>query len=744
MNAPSGPHSLSTARRAKRLERSCLLCHRRKVRCDKRSPCSNCVRANILCCYPSADEPIRRPRKTTISDVAERLGRLERTLVAITAADSSPERASDRLIGRGRSDSPGVDGDDQSREDATSAAAELLVRTGASSRYVNELILSRILEEEDEIQSDLGAGADESDTEDSSRKSAPVEPLGLLGITFGDSPVPTTSRPLHPPKWQALQLWQVFLNNFESISKTLHVPTAQILVFQALDNPNDASGDANCLLFAVYFAAVTSLTGDEVEKLLDYDKRTALNAFKHGLEWSLVQSNFLEQPTVTSIQALMIFLTAMRVHNTGRSTWILAGMLIRAAQSIGLHRNGVHLNLTPFETEMRRRLWCRILCHDHRASEDYGISVSTPAFSARMTTPPLNVDDSQLYPDMTVMPESREGWTEMSFSLITLDLSLTHDRLQRCLAASLAAGTAPSEAARRELVEGMKARVEGSFLRHYNPVIPAQRAQTVISRVIMGKLDFSSQLQWLSVADGIEDSLSHAHPPRNGGDSNNPSQQPSTPSLHARRRLSRLKPSDQILSQACDLLEQAALICTDDLLRSYRWIFGAFPQYHTLLYVLWYLCTVPNPTGPAIERAWAAVSASLQTEFVGADFHASLPGSKWAVLEMLRKRALRRRREATAGAGANGSGGDGGGGRMRGVEECPRMTTGEMDVSEDSGTAVAEGEEEYEEEGDPSPNEALARGMGWSMGDSNAFDWDALAENVGFPGYDMTSFLEGT
>lgn len=41
--------------------RSCVICRRRKVRCDKLSPsCTNCRRAKIACVYPSTERP--RPK----------------------------------------------------------------------------------------------------------------------------------------------------------------------------------------------------------------------------------------------------------------------------------------------------------------------------------------------------------------------------------------------------------------------------------------------------------------------------------------------------------------------------------------------------------------------------------------------------------------------------------------------------------------------------------------------------------
>jgi hypothetical protein len=43
--------------------RSCAVCRTRKVRCDKKSPCSNCRRANIPCVLPTVDKLPRWARQ---------------------------------------------------------------------------------------------------------------------------------------------------------------------------------------------------------------------------------------------------------------------------------------------------------------------------------------------------------------------------------------------------------------------------------------------------------------------------------------------------------------------------------------------------------------------------------------------------------------------------------------------------------------------------------------------------------
>jgi hypothetical protein len=138
--------SAGVVRRPKKVERSCILCHRRKIRCDKRSPCATCTRTGVLCCYPAAaEQPVRRPRKTTIADVAERLGQLERTLVAIssTGSDSPAQNSAHSPVDHGQHQLK----DDGGEAENASVAEEFLLHNGDTSRYMNEILISRVLEE---------------------------------------------------------------------------------------------------------------------------------------------------------------------------------------------------------------------------------------------------------------------------------------------------------------------------------------------------------------------------------------------------------------------------------------------------------------------------------------------------------------------------------------------------------------------------------------------------------------------
>lgn len=130
--------------RSNRIERSCLRCHQRKVRCDKKSPCASCTRIGVPCLYPGPDSTFRRPNKTTISDVSERLARLERTVQAL-AHDFQSHNGNDQSTV-----TTGVSPNQLSPAEESTAGESsngVLINGGYSSRYFNETLLSRVLEE---------------------------------------------------------------------------------------------------------------------------------------------------------------------------------------------------------------------------------------------------------------------------------------------------------------------------------------------------------------------------------------------------------------------------------------------------------------------------------------------------------------------------------------------------------------------------------------------------------------------
>jgi hypothetical protein len=65
--------------------RSCVTCRKRKVKCDKKQPCSNCTRAKIECIFPGPGRAPRKSRKPPDGELMDRLKRLEGVVLSLNA-----------------------------------------------------------------------------------------------------------------------------------------------------------------------------------------------------------------------------------------------------------------------------------------------------------------------------------------------------------------------------------------------------------------------------------------------------------------------------------------------------------------------------------------------------------------------------------------------------------------------------------------------------------------------------------
>src|SRR3569833_422325 len=130
------------SRVSKAAERSCAVCHRRKVRCDKKMPCSTCTRTGVLCCYPPEDHQVLRHPRSSIADITSRLAQLERTVMALSGSSSAKESI-ERLPRESGRNPTGT----TTKNERRPPDDEMLVPSGDSTHYISDVLLSRVLEE---------------------------------------------------------------------------------------------------------------------------------------------------------------------------------------------------------------------------------------------------------------------------------------------------------------------------------------------------------------------------------------------------------------------------------------------------------------------------------------------------------------------------------------------------------------------------------------------------------------------
>ncbi|KAI8175708.1 C6 transcription factor asaR [Colletotrichum sp. SAR 10_75] len=433
---------------------------------------------------------------------------------------------------------------------------------------------------------------------------SPFVPIGIISEPF---PFHLMSS-LHPEKSAAIRLWTNYVNNIEPYVKILHVPTDEATVYSTIAEHHRAKAEHLALCFAIYFVSVA--VPDGADRRGRKERTLSLHQFKKGLEQALSHANFLERPTIVLLKALGIYLVGI-MRLIPRSS--------AALSSIGLHRDGQNLGLSPFETEIRRRLWWYFIVRDGKTAEDYGLQSTSSLNLVAEAEPPRNLDDGDIYRDMEELPPAREVWTPMIIQLIGIEFSRTWHRLTQI--APSTSLEVPKEELRLQIINDMRCRV-GQLLQACSPVVPAQRLTMHTSSFVIRKIDFISRQQWAA--------LQHPNP-----------------------WLSESFTTNQDLLEAVEILEMGMSFGKDELLRPFRWLTLAYPQYHLTLYVLSHLCA--RLDGPHVDRAWIVVEEMMQQVRRRQIEDGLLPTSNWNVLLALYSKALGRK-ENTTGDLANNDG----------------------------------------------------------------------------------------
>jgi hypothetical protein len=221
-----------------------------------------------------------------VTDVVARLEQLERSITTLTGDKMAGVSAhvNQMLAGSGSNT-----GDEESPRG-------FLSRDG---NYVDDPLLSQVLEKEKDLRNAMGS----PNTENPSSRKPP--PMKVDGIIINPVLLQADFKSLFPTQWQATLLWQTFLSRVDPVLKVIHVPTTTPRIFMAISRPDAVSPDVHCLLFAIFFAATTTLVSDDP---INENTREDLRQYQKGLEIAMHSSSFLDSPTVTSLQAMAIYL----------------------------------------------------------------------------------------------------------------------------------------------------------------------------------------------------------------------------------------------------------------------------------------------------------------------------------------------------------------------------------------------------------------------------------------------------
>lgn len=100
----------------------------------------------------------------------------------------------------------------------------------------------------------------------------------------------------------------------------------------------------------------------------------------------------------------------------------MLGIAIRIAMRLGIHSEAVNAKFAPLEAESRRRLWWSLVLFDNRIGEkaDHKSTSLVPTWDCKV---PMNIYDSDLWPEMKETPIAEPKSTEAIFSVVRYEVA---------------------------------------------------------------------------------------------------------------------------------------------------------------------------------------------------------------------------------------------------------------------------------------------------------------------------------
>ncbi|RYP18681.1 hypothetical protein DL765_003816 [Monosporascus sp. GIB2] len=501
----------------------------------------------------------------------------------------------------------------------------LVLNESGKTRYISNALWTKLNDEINELRAETQKLTDEGseDSEDGSSPSGTVyhsyaDNGDHHGFVLGYKSSEVDLSKLRPLPSQIPFIWQVYVENVDPLVKILHVPTMNKIIRDCRNSMNNLSPGLEALMFAICFGSITSMEEDEVRLNFGVEKATLVNKYRFATEQAFAKADFLTTSELVVVQAFTLFLFLVLRYDNTRFSWTLTGLAIRIAQSLGLHREGTRFaELKPFDVEMRRRLWWSLCLLDLRSAEDQGTEL-TIVEGAHDTRLPLNVNDSDLSPDMADFPQERQGVTDMSFSLVRFEVC---DLARKMYTAASAISPNPHDLhptgqEREDWIVEAYGRIEEKYLKGTinKDSNPLHWVASIIARVIMAKLSLIIYHPAILERDG--------------------------PELSQKIR-------DRLFLSSVEVVEYVQIVNAEQRCRQWRWHFQTYSQWHAVAYLLLEICQ--RPWTSSAERGWMALNTMFSNPEPAFE-HANLTqhSAVWIPLRKLMLKAERHRKTEIA------------------------------------------------------------------------------------------------
>ncbi|KAF5539450.1 hypothetical protein FMEXI_8939 [Fusarium mexicanum] len=354
---------------------ACLSCRQRKLKCDRKQPCTNCIARSVEC----------------------------------TEQDLPPNRAVKRSLPQ-QSDS--------------STLSSILLRLdqiedclSSKKRSKNVVISTPIGDQLNAIRFNVPSVSQTQDPASNDAESMPPEDqMQATKYSVNDSFLKIIE-PRHiqlPPKWETMRLFQVYFQYLGHVQNIIYEPHARTLINEAYDKIVNVSATTAPRGLASILSVIALAT---ILEPVDGDLNTAIPILKERLglfaTYIRMAMDCLEQHrrrgdhTLENVQALILL--SFGIHHTETFSpryRVLLAEAVAVSHSLGLHvvdrtsvrRGHFKVDADPITQEIKRRVWWYLTATDWASSKAEGTSGATYLIQPNLisTNLPRHLNDDDL------------------------------------------------------------------------------------------------------------------------------------------------------------------------------------------------------------------------------------------------------------------------------------------------------------------------------------------------------------
>ncbi|KAF2260959.1 hypothetical protein CC78DRAFT_380158 [Lojkania enalia] len=329
-------------RRRNRLITSCLECRRRKLKCDKQQPCTNCTKFSRDCVFlaPALDSA----GQAKLAEVKEKMGMLERALEEDVArrktfkhASASRMLTSPPLPGQEQPYSDQEEPEDEKDLEPTDLAVEdaayfeddgnddlvdLGIQMGKIriTERIGGLVRPRLSEELAQALKDIPKHDDQNPFKQRQPGDwmAPGSNYVAPSSSFFFAPgvEKTSLMNFLPSKVLTDKLIEHYWKAVHIIARTVHRPTFERQYDQFWRDINagiEPKLSFQAVVLAALLSSVISMSEERVLNEFGVSKAGLVENFKQGTEAALARANFLRTTKLETLQAFVMYLVSCNI-----------------------------------------------------------------------------------------------------------------------------------------------------------------------------------------------------------------------------------------------------------------------------------------------------------------------------------------------------------------------------------------------------------------------------------------------